>query len=202
MTARGCVVWLQPGAERGPDLIAAALRVWGGAPAGWALARFCGVCGRPGHGAPILPWPGAPAVSVSYTDGLAAVALADAGLVGVDVEAVRPLARPDDLAAWVWGPGERPDAGVTADLLPWLYRDWTRKEAVLKAHRVGLSVPMASFEASGPVRVGGRAALHVVDLPDAARFGAAGAVAVPPGTRVSVRIGLDEAGDRVGSAGE
>ena len=82
------------------------------------VGRLCPRCGSGAHG---VPWVrladgAAPRVSVSYTDGLAAVAWSHHGPVGVDVERTGP---PVD------GYGDR--------------ASWTRTEALLKATGEGLA---------------------------------------------------------------
>src|SRR5262245_43598566 len=79
------------------------------------------------------------AVSISHGRGVVAVAVADAGLLGVDVERVRPLPAlalaerwfADGDAAWV---AEQPE-GVRATAFLWL---WTQREAIGKARGLGL----------------------------------------------------------------
>lgn len=96
------------------------------------VEQRCDGCGRAGHGRPSVA--GAPevAVSLSHTAGwvAAVVARVPAGRsVGVDVEAVRPVAPPARAltareAAWVAG---QPDPGAAFTRL------WVRKEALVKA---------------------------------------------------------------------
>ena len=182
----GCVVWLLPGLRRDDDVLARAVRAWGGAPAQWAVRRWCGTCRRSGHGQPVLPWPDAPAASVSYTDRLAAVALADAAAVGLDIERRVPRPGLEALASYVWSDAER--ATVGADPVAALYRDWARKEAVLKAHGVGLSVPMWTFPAAERVELPGRRPLAVHEVTAPGFDDVAMAVALPPGVGFEVRV--------------
>lgn len=86
---------------------------------------------------------GAPwlSVSLSHTGGAVLAACSVAGPVGVDIERVRPLRRPADLAARILDPADlarwrtRPRAERETALL----RRWTCKEAVLKAAGCGLA---------------------------------------------------------------
>lgn len=184
---RGCIVWLMPGAQRGDAVLARAVRAWGGAPRRWTLQRWCGACRVWGHGRPVLPWPDAPAASVAYTTGMAAVALADATPVGVDVEQCVPRPRLAALASFVWSDAERP--AFKHRPFRTLYLDWARKEAVLKAHAVGLSVPMSSFSvASELIHLPGRSPLQVRDVYSTECRGVAIAVATSPGVPVELRV--------------
>ena len=70
------------------------------------LLRRCRTCGSDAHGAPHLGVAGLPAISLSHTDGLVAVAITDAARVGVDVESLRGV-DVAALAGQVWGRGER-----------------------------------------------------------------------------------------------
>ncbi|HVL82280.1 MAG TPA: 4'-phosphopantetheinyl transferase superfamily protein [Actinomycetota bacterium] len=74
--------------------------------------------------------------NVSHSAELALVAVAPVN-VGVDVEEVRPERPVARLAARV---GAAPDS---------FYRDWTRKEAYLKATGLGLRVPLREVDVSG-----------------------------------------------------
>ncbi len=105
---------------------------------------------RDAHGKPRLAHSGAPAFSLSHSDGVAVVAVGGPAAVGVDVERSRvlpelaELARahlaPTEWAAWrALDPSAQSDAFLVA---------WTRKEAALKALGSGLHV------APGTVDVG------------------------------------------------
>ena len=180
-----CDVWLVRGTLRGWRLIETVVAVPPQAR-GLPLGRRCGACGGTDHGRPILPWPDAPSVSVSYTDGWSALVLAR-GRVGVDIERCGERPALDALAEWVWTPAEYEERRGRADWRTCLFRDWTRKEALLKAHGVGLSVSMASFEVGGRIaRVPGMPPLAVTDL--ASPPGLVGAVAAAPSAEVRVRI--------------
>ncbi|MFC5215996.1 4'-phosphopantetheinyl transferase family protein [Streptomyces coerulescens] len=115
-----------------------------GVPAGDIVLgnRPCPGCGDAGHGPPRVVWPRTSLwISTSRSEAYGALAVSTAP-VGVDIETHRPV----DLAglggdvlapaeaAWLdgfTGPRER---------LLGFYRCWTRKEAVLKAVGVGMSV--------------------------------------------------------------
>jgi 4'-phosphopantetheinyl transferase len=94
-------------ADRGRSLLGAALlRVatasrLGVAPAEVRVDRTCADCGAP-HGAPRLLGPGSalPAVSVSHSGLLVAVAVSTDGPVGVDVQRLADLADPPTAGRW------------------------------------------------------------------------------------------------------
>jgi phosphopantetheinyl transferase len=79
------------------------------------VTRLCSHCGSTDHGRPIATGVDQPHVSLSYTDGLAAVAWSWAGPVGIDVER------------------EGPPVGEFGDRIT-----WTRIEALLKTTGEGL----------------------------------------------------------------
>lgn len=105
------------------------------------------------YGKPYLA--GAPgcAFSLSHSDELALVALADDGEIGVDLERVRPLSDLEGLERQCLTAGERhaldglaPDERSLAFL-----RRWTRKEACLKALGTGLHVEPSTFAVGAEV---------------------------------------------------
>ena len=94
--------------------------------------------------------------NVSHCERLAAIALCDAGEVGVDVELAATVTGAPPLTASIGSAAEsawlraHPDAvGRT------LARLWVRKEAILKAVGSGLSTPMASIDLGDPVAAAG-----------------------------------------------
>lgn len=111
------------------------------------IERSCARCGQP-HGKPRIPGSDLH-VSVSHSANLAVVALAEAGPVGIDVEAKtrRDVGR---LAGNVLSPREvlrDPDD---------FYVYWCRKEAVVKATGDGLRVPFVDVivsDARDPARL-------------------------------------------------
>jgi 4'-phosphopantetheinyl transferase len=107
------------------------------------------------YGKPSLAGPARCAFSLSHSDELALVALADDGEIGVDLERVRPLSDLDGLERQCLTLGERqllaslaPDDRTIAFL-----RRWTRKEACLKALGTGLHVEPSSFAVGDEVGV-------------------------------------------------
>ena len=92
---------------------------------------------KDGRGKPSLPrWPDVH-ISVSHTEGLAAVAFARAP-VGVDVERVRPLRLPH-IAGRFFTPEENAWLRASEDRERDFFVLWMRKEAWLKATGTGLS---------------------------------------------------------------
>jgi 4'-phosphopantetheinyl transferase len=101
------------------------------------ILHECPRCGSDAHGRPYLPATAAvrvPAhVSLARAGDLSVVAVTDAGPVGVDVEA-EGAAEFAGFDAVGLHPGER--GATPADRT----RTWVRKEALLKAHGLGLAV--------------------------------------------------------------
>lgn len=83
-------------------------------------------------------------LSRSATPGLAAMALCRRSGIGIDVEHVRPAWIDDELCDLALHPAERATAARGGPEA--FFGIWTRKEAVLKALGVGLSVPPSSFD--------------------------------------------------------
>ena len=81
------------------------------------------------------------------------VAVAEGGEVGIDIEAIRPLADPLAIASRYFSATERAALqGLTpAECLTAFFQCWTRKEAYIKALGEGLSHPLDGFD----VPVGG-----------------------------------------------
>jgi 4'-phosphopantetheinyl transferase len=109
-----------------------------------ALRFAAGPYGKPSLDGPEgLP---RPEFNLSHCPGLALVAVA-AEPVGVDVEAVRAGAPETGVADYFHPSERRALAALPADRhRAAFYRCWTRKEAVVKAIGVGMSVGLDSFE--------------------------------------------------------
>ena len=111
------------------------------------IERSCDQCGQP-HGKPRVPGSDLH-VSVSHSADLTVVALAEAGPVGIDVEA-KTLRDVVGLAENVLSPREV--LGDPDDF----YVYWCRKEAVVKATGDGLRVPFVDVvvsDARDPARL-------------------------------------------------
>jgi len=85
--------------------------------------------------------------NVSHCEELAVFAFARSGEIGVDVEAVRPLGDADELAGRLFSPDENQVYAALArsERLLGFFNCWTRKEAFVKAHGEGLSMPLDRF---------------------------------------------------------
>jgi 4'-phosphopantetheinyl transferase len=117
------------------------------------LAARCGLppealeirCGE--HGKPVLA-DGSLHFSVSHSGELVAYAFARASAVGIDIEAVRPLAASCVIAKRTFPAREwRAYAALPeAERLPGFYRGWTRTEALAKALGGGLALPRENLD--------------------------------------------------------
>ncbi len=99
------------------------------------------------HGKPYFDFAGAPGFNLSHSGDIALLAVGTACGIGVDVEA-RELPRDArELAATVFSPEERDALHCVADhaLSEAFFTCWTRKEAVLKALGVGLTLDPAAI---------------------------------------------------------
>ncbi len=122
------------------------------------LGRWCPRCGLTDHGRPVALGPGGrpvPAVhlSASHAGGLVVVAVTGAGPVGVDVERVG-AATFDEFPRTVLTSREQRALTVVpeTDQARWCTRLWTRKEALLKALGLGLTVDPSRVDVLGPAR--------------------------------------------------
>jgi 4'-phosphopantetheinyl transferase len=93
-------------------------------------------------------------LSISHSGERVAVAVSQAVPVGVDVERVQPLGTPRSLVESVLGPDEQDElTALPEQARAWAFsRYWTRKEAILKAAGLGLSVPPDSIAVTGATR--------------------------------------------------
>ena len=88
--------------------------------------------------------------NVSHAGGLIVLAFGRLATVGVDVELVRDDVAHTELADRFFAPGERASmAALPYEQIPvGFFNCWTRKEAFVKAHGTGLSLPLDAFEVS------------------------------------------------------
>ncbi len=114
-----------------------------------------------------LPAPISFNVSHSGRHGL--IALAPGGRVGVDIEERVPHPNLDELIAAVLGPNERSEmaAAPRQRRLQLFFSLWTLKEALSKAHGMGLSLDVARFEIPQAMREGSPSGcFRFADTPD------------------------------------
>jgi 4'-phosphopantetheinyl transferase len=123
-----------------------------------AVDRTCDRCLEP-HGRPHLVGTGLHA-SISHAGEYAAVALSDVAPIGVDIERIGRVAYAPLLGA-VCTASERRHVTSDADF----YAYWTRKESVLKATGIGLSLPMTDVVVTPPAD-----AARVIAYAGSARF--------------------------------
>ncbi|MQA07272.1 MAG: 4'-phosphopantetheinyl transferase superfamily protein [Pseudonocardiaceae bacterium] len=120
------------------------------APEKIQLDSGCPECGRP-HGAPRLLEEGAPVFSISHSGDRVALAITDGTPVGVDVEQVAATVQ-DGMHRHVLNAAEQ----LVMDQLPAneqvsaFFTYWTRKEALVKACRRGIALPMPQLTVTGP----------------------------------------------------
>ena len=105
-----------------------------------AITRRCPDCDEP-HGPPVVD--GGPHVSVSHSGDLVAVAVSPYGPLGVDVEEDSGRVN-EDIGRHLLASDEA--AASPSGLLAY----WTRKEALVKATRDGLRVPLGDLHVSAP----------------------------------------------------
>jgi len=133
---------------------------------------------RTANGKPALVDADGPAFSTSHADGLAIVALATQGDVGVDVERLRSMPDALDIARRFFAVRELEHLGAQPASVrsEAFLRLWTAKEACVKVLGRGLSMPLDGFVVSGHadgerIQLGGEneavsACLWSLDAPD------------------------------------
>jgi len=138
----------------------AALRLLLGAELGLpphqvVLIRRCMSCGQLGHGKPAVngDYYSRLGVSVSTSNDVTPLAIAEQGRVGVDLEEA-PTGEPFSISRPCFSARERRILGsLRPQLLPEaLVRSWVRKEAVAKCLGHGLAMPLSLAEVSGPAQ--------------------------------------------------
>jgi 4'-phosphopantetheinyl transferase len=86
--------------------------------------------------------------SLSRKAGLAAYAFASDRAVGIDIEALRPVAEADAIAATIFSGRERRAFAAAPDKVLGFLVGWTRTEALAKALGRGLLLPVAALDAA------------------------------------------------------
>jgi 4'-phosphopantetheinyl transferase len=91
---------------------------------------------------------GGPEFNLSHSSALAILGVSRDGPLGIDIEKPRQIE--DSVARHHFSPTEYADLNrmPAGDWLEGFYRCWTRKEAVIKASGLGLSMPLDSFDVS------------------------------------------------------
>ena len=145
--ARRAGLW-DPGHRAQYTVAAALLRLvaaplTGGSAARVVVDRTCPSCGRQ-HGRPRLPGTGLH-VSISHSGATVAVAVSNAGEVGVDVQQLED-GSVQELSPLVLAESEARHVAVTRDFFTY----WTRKEALVKATGDGVTVPLPQVVVSPP----------------------------------------------------
>ena len=141
------VRWSLTAGEAAPGrrlLVHALAQFLGVTPSRVEVSRLCPTCGSSEHGRPVVVEPRATRVSASLSTapGITAVALTEAGAVGIDVEEIARTAFAG-FADVALHPLERADDPRARG------RVWTRKEALLKALGTGLHVDPRTVRVSG-----------------------------------------------------
>lgn len=173
--------------------------VLGVAPELVVVRRRCPYCGATDHGRPeIEPIAGAPpppAVSLAHAGGVAVVALAAAGPLGVDVEPTRAASDWGRVRTHVFSGDEWAATARAADPEAARLAAWTRKEAAAKATGHGVELGLARVRIDART---GRDGWYGVTLPDGlgrlrvcdvvVASGYAAAVAADPGPAPAVVV--------------
>lgn len=176
------------------------------------LGAYLGVAARRigfgynAFGKPRLAGAGEPCLhfNLSHSGGVAVLAVSDHYQLGIDIEQIKPLR--EDIAGHFFSSAECAALGEYrgAAYLPAFYRCWTRKEAFVKAHGAGLSLPLDSFDVT--ISAGGEPRLLRLDGDGAAPSqwrlrnlllgeGLVGAVAaLTAGNDIALRYRRDEPG--------
>lgn len=110
------------------------------------------------HDKPYLVGENPLSFNISHSGDVVLIAIARMGVVGVDVEQLQSVRDLDAVARRFFSDSERRalDATPEHERMLAFYRCWTRKEAVIKAHGGGFSIPLDQFDVS----VGAIAALE------------------------------------------
>jgi 4'-phosphopantetheinyl transferase len=88
--------------------------------------------------------------NLSHSGDIVLIAVTNNIPVGVDVEEIRPITDVDLVASRYFSLGEQLDLHSLSgpEKLEAFYKCWTRKESLIKAYGVGLSMPLDSFQVS------------------------------------------------------
>jgi 4'-phosphopantetheinyl transferase len=102
------------------------------------------------HGKPSVPGTEIQ-FNLSHSGDLAVCAVTRGRRIGVDVECIRSVAEIDAIVGRFFAAGEAERIRAAAVRERAFFECWTRKEAYIKGVGGGLSIPLTSFDTSGPV---------------------------------------------------
>ncbi|WP_054533492.1 4'-phosphopantetheinyl transferase family protein [Herpetosiphon geysericola] len=86
--------------------------------------------------------------NLSHAGNYGLLGLSQLSTIGVDIEQERQVDDLASIAQHYFAPSERHAVLNAADQTAAFFRCWTRKEAYIKAHGMGLSLPLSSFAVS------------------------------------------------------
>jgi 4'-phosphopantetheinyl transferase len=89
--------------------------------------------------------------NLSHSGDLAVCAVTRGRRIGVDVECIRPVEEMDGIVERFFTGGEGERIRDAPDRERAFFECWTRKEAYIKGVGEGFSIPLTSFDTSGPV---------------------------------------------------
>jgi 4'-phosphopantetheinyl transferase len=130
--------------------------------------------------------------SVSRSGELCLIAASDAGPIGVDVEAIRPIARLEQIASRF---GPRDEAAILrargAQRLRAFYATWTRREACLKAAGTGLAGGLGAEAEEGWTVIGLDLGKHYAGALAVPRMAPVGPASIAP-QQLPMKIPVDQ----------
>lgn len=109
----------------------------------WGVAGHVGELAFTPFNKPFLP-DSTIRFNISHSGTIAVCALADENEIGIDIELIYPIEAGDFRSQMTTGEWQR--INDSSDKLSAFYKYWTQKEALIKAHGNGLSLPLPSFE--------------------------------------------------------
>jgi 4'-phosphopantetheinyl transferase len=160
-----------------------------------ALGRYLGIEAREirfrttANGKPELAEESNLRFNLSHSEGVTVFALVRYRQVGVDVERIRPDTNALELAERFFSPQEVEwlRSQPPSEHVPSFYSCWTAKEAYIKAHGEGLSMPLSSFGVL-PSPSGSELQLKVYDDPAESQRWSMWRLELEPGLRAALAI--------------
>ncbi|MBK9945434.1 MAG: 4'-phosphopantetheinyl transferase superfamily protein [Kouleothrix sp.] len=140
------------------------------------------------YGKPALPGAG-PAFNLAHAHGLALYAFSWGRALGVDLEYIRGDIEAEQIAERFFSPAERAALAQlpVAERRQAFFSCWTRKEAYIKAHGLGLALPLDQFDVSLAPGAPARLLATHTDPADAARWSLC-ALAPGPGWAAALAV--------------